>query len=284
MTVALYFYYVATRNWELQMWLALYFYWIIQGLTRQLCTECLVFAVAGVGEPVSRPLGRHILVGKSTIMREAHITARLLSLIPVISPASLHVYPTPSNPSNPRTRWETLPVGLHFRSSLHWENLQWGVHSPGRMATPRTPTRAPVLSSSAFSEQPWVPSTTPRPGSCKFRVKQCACHVVYGSRDTPSHGDGEGSRGGRRFRPATFLCLAKPELACVPGLSPGCLTWKERNSWLFPPSTWSGICGNSEARGRSSLSPRTQAALRRSFIQDLRPDFCLLGAPWGLNV
>lgn len=112
--MALYFYNVATRHWDLQMWLALYFCWIIRGLTMQLCIECLVFAVAGVGEPDSRPLGRHILVGKSTIMREAHIRARLLSLTPVISPAPLHVYPTPSNRSNPRTRGETASGGFEF--------------------------------------------------------------------------------------------------------------------------------------------------------------------------
>lgn len=131
-----YFYNVATRHWELQMWLALYFCWIIRGLMMQLCIECLVFAVAGVGEPDSRPLGRHILVGKSTEMREAHITARLLSLILVISPAPLHVYPTPSNRSNPRTRGETLPVGLDFRSASHGEKLHGGVRFPGSLGHP----------------------------------------------------------------------------------------------------------------------------------------------------
>ena len=71
--MTLYFYSVATGHWELQMWPALYFCWIVRGLTMQLCIACLVFAVAGVGDPDSRPLVRHILVGKSTEMWEADI-------------------------------------------------------------------------------------------------------------------------------------------------------------------------------------------------------------------
>lgn len=86
------------------MQLALYFHWIIQGLTLQLCFECLLFAVAGVGEPDSRPLGGHILVGKSRIMWEAHTTSRLLSLVLfwAISPASHHVHPDPSPRPSPQ--------------------------------------------------------------------------------------------------------------------------------------------------------------------------------------
>lgn len=127
--MALYFYNVATRHWDLQMWLALYFSWIIQGLTMQLCIECLVFAVAGVGEPDSRPLGRHILVGKSTIMREA----RLLSLTSVISPAPSTctlphlIGPTPEH-GEKCFRWFWASGGFEFlqrfsRGKVTWRHL-----------------------------------------------------------------------------------------------------------------------------------------------------------------
>lgn len=73
---------MSTKTVELHMWLALYFHWITRGLTLQLCIERLLFAAAGASEPASRPLGGHILVGKSTVMRGAPVTSRLLPLVP----------------------------------------------------------------------------------------------------------------------------------------------------------------------------------------------------------
>lgn len=90
------------------MWLALYFYWIIRGLTLQLCIEGLLFAVAGGGEPDSRPLRRLILVRKSRIMQGAHITSCLLSPVPAIVPPPHQVYPASSNQPSPGTRREVL--------------------------------------------------------------------------------------------------------------------------------------------------------------------------------
>ena len=143
-------------------------------------------------------------------------------------------------------------------------------HRPGLQCPVRPP----------FQSNPGYRLLRPGPGTegsglSRAQVTWYAGHVVC--RLT-----GRGSRGGRSFRPATFLCLAKPELASVPGSSPRCLTWKERDSWLLasrqprgqvPVGTVRPAGGVLCHPGHNGSSP---ACL---FIQDLRPDFCLLGVP-----
>ena len=107
--MALYFYNVATRHWDLQMWLALYFCWIIRGLTMQLCIECRVCCgrcwwarLPPTRKAHSRGKKHHNAGSTSALTTSCHLAC------------TLHVYPTPSNRSNPRTLGETLPVGLGF--------------------------------------------------------------------------------------------------------------------------------------------------------------------------